>query len=65
MIYIKADPFTIEGIQMGKTKFTTIAVSRDVHDSLRKLGYAGESYNDVLKKLLQLNAESSVNRTSE
>lgn len=35
-----------------KTKFTTIWISRETLEKLKKLGKFGESYNDILKRLL-------------
>jgi predicted CopG family antitoxin len=34
-------------------KLTTIAVSKENYDKLKRLGYTAESFNDVLNRLLE------------
>ena len=36
-----------------------IEVTNDVHQALRELKQGGESFNDVLRRLLELNKESA------
>lgn len=37
---------------MTLTKFKHIVVSKDIFEELKNLGKAGDSFNDVIKKLL-------------
>lgn len=39
---------------------TTIAVDRQVYAELKKRGSAGDSFNDVLRRVLQLNQKTPV-----
>jgi len=34
-----------------QNRYTTIQISREVRDKLKKLGRKGETYNDILKGL--------------
>jgi predicted CopG family antitoxin len=36
------------------SKLTTIAVSREVYESLKQLGHTGESFDTVLRRLLKV-----------
>ncbi|HLC37108.1 MAG TPA: hypothetical protein VJK05_05905 [archaeon] len=39
---------------------TTIAVSSEIRDDLKEFGFKGESYNDVLKRLLEMVKEKQL-----
>lgn len=43
---------TVIGGKMAKKDVTTIQISKDVREQLRKLGKMGETYDDVIKKLM-------------
>ena len=38
---------------MSKEDITTIQVSKNVREELKKLGTMGETYDDVIKKLIK------------
>lgn len=40
-------------MQMSKDDITTIQVSKDVREELKKLGTMGETYDDVIKRLIK------------
>lgn len=42
------------------SNLTTIAVSPEVKQALGTLGYAGQSYNEVLKRLLKIEEKKSL-----
>jgi predicted CopG family antitoxin len=42
------------------TNFKHIAVNQDVYQQLKNLGRAGDSFNDVLLKLLQIGDKKEV-----
>jgi hypothetical protein len=50
-MYIKTICFIVGRDFMPKT---TIAVDTDVAEALNKLGQRGETYNDILKRVLKL-----------
>jgi predicted CopG family antitoxin len=39
---------------MTMTRLTTIAVSREVYNALKKLGQTGESFDTVLRRVLKV-----------
>lgn len=39
---------------MTKEDITTIQVSKEIRDKLKELGKKGETYDDVIKNLLEL-----------
>jgi len=38
---------------MAKEEITTIQISKDVREMLKELGKMGETYDDVIKKLIK------------
>jgi predicted CopG family antitoxin len=38
---------------MAKEEITTIQISKEARDELRELGKMGETYDDVIKKLIK------------
>lgn len=38
---------------MAKEELTTIQISKEVRESLKELGKMGETYDDVIKKLIK------------
>ena len=40
------------------TEFTTIRIDREVHDQLKALGGKGESYSEIIKRLIQVSQEA-------
>ena len=38
---------------MAKENITTIQISKEVRDMLREFGKMGETYNDVIRKLVE------------
>lgn len=46
-------------------KKTTIQLTRDVREKLKSLGIKGESYNDVLQRLIHNHTEDSTESTEE
>jgi len=44
-------------MQMAKEDVTTIQISREVRDELRELGKMGETYDDVIKRLIKIAKE--------
>jgi predicted CopG family antitoxin len=43
---------------MSKDDITTIQVSKDVREELKKLGTMGETYDDVIRRLIKKVKES-------
>ena len=43
---------SIRGVSMAKTDGTVIQVSKTTRDRLRKLGRKGDTYDDVIRQLL-------------
>ena len=39
---------------MGKENMTTIQLSTETRDQLKELGKKGETYDEIIKKLLEL-----------
>ncbi|WP_309493380.1 DUF7557 family protein [Candidatus Hecatella orcuttiae] len=39
---------------MGKSEVTTIQISKTIRERLKELGKKGETYDDILERLLQL-----------
>jgi predicted CopG family antitoxin len=44
---------------------TTISVDEDTRDQLKKLGEKGDSYNDIVKELIDLYIESRYQKLEE
>ena len=44
---------------------TSIAVDREVYAELKKRGSAGDSFNDVLRRILQLNKTQKTEKTEK
>jgi len=42
---------------MAKEDITTIQISKDVREELKKLGTMGETYDDVIRRLVKLAKE--------
>ena len=43
--------------EIGTKKLTTISISKENYFILKKMGFAGESFNDVLGRILKNNSE--------
>jgi hypothetical protein len=48
-----------------KKKFTTIAITYEVHDKLSRRARAGQSFNDILEELLKMNSSTTAERGEE
>lgn len=42
---------------MAKENITTIQISKEVRDELKELGKMGETYDDVIKRLVKISKE--------
>lgn len=42
---------------MAKENITTIQISKEVRDELREFGKMGETYDDVIKRLIKIAKE--------
>jgi len=40
-------------ITQNKEQITTIQISKDTRDELKKLGIKGETYDEIIKKLME------------
>jgi len=41
-------------IHMMKEEITTIQISKEIRDQLKELGKKGETYDEIIRKLLEL-----------
>ena len=45
--------------EAGMSEYTTIRIDRELHEQLKALGGKGESYSEIIRRLIQASQEAN------